>query len=33
MTLDVLADADEAAARAAKAAGVVVRELDVTGRA
>jgi predicted GNAT superfamily acetyltransferase len=27
MTLDVLADADEAAARAAKAAGVVVREL------
>jgi predicted GNAT superfamily acetyltransferase len=28
MTLDVLADADEAAARAAKAAGVVVRELE-----
>jgi len=28
MTLDVLADADEAAARAAKAAGVTVRSLD-----
>ena len=28
MTLDVLADADEVAARAAKAAGVVVRELE-----
>ena len=28
MTLDVLADADEAAARAAKDAGVVVKELD-----
>jgi predicted GNAT superfamily acetyltransferase len=28
MTLDVLADADEAAARAAKAAGVVVRSLE-----
>jgi predicted GNAT superfamily acetyltransferase len=28
MTLDVLADADEAAARAAKGAGVVVRELE-----
>ena len=28
MTLDVLADADEAAAQAAKAAGVVVRELE-----
>ena len=27
-TLDLLAEADEAAARAAKAAGVVVRELD-----
>jgi predicted GNAT superfamily acetyltransferase len=31
MTLDVLADADEAAARAAKAAGVVVRELATLG--
>jgi len=28
MTVDVLADADEVAARAAKAAGVVVRELE-----
>jgi predicted GNAT superfamily acetyltransferase len=28
MTLDMLADADEAAARAAKAAGIVVRELE-----
>ncbi|HEY1821167.1 MAG TPA: GNAT family N-acetyltransferase [Trebonia sp.] len=28
MTFDVLADADEAAARAAKAAGVVIRELE-----
>jgi predicted GNAT superfamily acetyltransferase len=28
MTLDVLADADEVAARAAKAAGVVIRELE-----
>src|ERR1700744_1823402 len=28
MTLDVLADADDAAARAAKAAGVVIRELE-----
>jgi predicted GNAT superfamily acetyltransferase len=28
MTLDVLADADETAARAAKAAGVVIRELE-----
>jgi predicted GNAT superfamily acetyltransferase len=28
MTLDVLADADEVAARAAKAAGVTVRSLD-----
>jgi predicted GNAT superfamily acetyltransferase len=31
MTLDVLADADEVAARAAKAAGVVVRELETLG--
>jgi predicted GNAT superfamily acetyltransferase len=31
MTLDVLADADEAAARAAKAAGVVIRELETLG--
>jgi len=31
MTLDVRADADEAAARAAKAAGVVVRELATLG--
>lgn len=30
MTADVLADADEAAARAATAAGVVIRELDST---